>query len=49
MKNRDVMRRAYGNKQHWCCTDMHFGAVGNLQAQQDEIDDSCKQKKHYFP
>lgn len=37
-------RKKPGRRQHLCWNDANFGATGNLQAEQDQMDDSCKSK-----
>lgn len=37
-------RKKSGSRQHQCWNDANFGAMGNLQADQDQMDDSSKWK-----
>lgn len=37
-------REKSGSRQHQCCNDANFGAMGTLQAEQDQMDDSSKWK-----
>lgn len=37
-------RKKSGSRQHQCRNDANFGAMGNLQAEQDQMDDSSKWK-----
>lgn len=39
-----AQRKKSGNRHHLCLNDANFGATGNLQAEQDQMDDSCKSK-----
>lgn len=48
-KKREEKWGVRGSRQHWYWNDVNFGAMRNLHTQQEQIDDSSKQKSAVWP